>query len=99
MKKTFVLFLIFFIQSCAAVNVRTDDKPEDYSDPSFQKRYNYWWWGLRGEYQINVREICITSPVEQMQTVETPGDILLQIVTLGIYWPRTARVWCGETKS
>lgn len=99
MKKTFALILVLSLQSCAAVNVRTDNQPEDQGDPSFQKTYTYWWWGLGGEHQINVREICITQPVEQMQTVDTVTDSLLRIVTLGIYWPRTARVWCGEAKS
>lgn len=99
MNKIIALFLVLLLQGCAAVNVRTDDQPENQSPPSFQQTYTYWWWGVKGEYRINVREICAGHSVEQMQTIDTFTDSIMRTITLGIYWPRTARVWCGETES
>jgi len=76
--------------------VRTDNGEENNQAPSFQKSYNYWWWGLKGEHSINTREICAGYAVEQMQATYTITDALAGLFTIGIYAPRTARVWCGE---
>lgn len=84
------------VLACSSVNVRTDAKEEERSAPTFQKRYKYWWWGLKGWHSINVREICRNRPVVQMQAVHTFSDSFLHLITLGIYAPRTARVWCLE---
>lgn len=96
MKKILVSIFIFNIYACSSVNVRTDGKLEDSSSPSFQKRYTYWWWGLKGGHSINVREVCEGKRVIQMQAVTTFSDSLLTLITLGVYSPRTARVWCAE---
>ncbi len=98
MKK--ILLLVMFTTSCgcSSVNVRTDGDEEARGRPSFQQRYTYWWWGLRGRHAINVREICGGKAVRQMQAVDTFTDILAGAFTLGIYAPRTARVWCGEAE-
>ena len=99
MNKQMLLAGLILLQSCAAVNVRTDDQPEDLSTPTFQKTYTYWWFGLQGEHRINVREVCMGKPVKQMQTVDSATDSLMRLITLGIYWPRTARVWCAGDES
>ena len=82
--------------SCSSVNIRTDSSRENYAQATFQKRYHYWWWGLKGKHRINVREICNRQRVMQMQAVSRASDILIAISTLGIYTTRTARVWCEE---
>lgn len=84
------------LSGCASVNIRTDKLPESMAAPTFEQNYVYWWWGLSGEYSVNVREVCQGKPVEQMQAVSTFTDSVLAIVTLGIYSRRTARVWCKE---
>ncbi len=96
MKKLTVIFLVIALNACSAVTVRTDNSPETSEPPSFQQRYTYWWWGLKGEHSVNVREICVGRRVEQMQAIYSVGDSLLALFTLGIYSPRTARIWCKE---
>lgn len=83
---------------CSSVTMRTDQQPKNHDTATFQKTYPYWWWGLRGEHDINVREICLGKEVKQMQAVNTFTDSLSILFTLGIYSPRTARVWCKDTK-
>lgn len=97
-KKCFTpVLLICFLTSCAAVNIRTDDQPKNMRPADYEKRYNYFWWGLKGKHQLNVRSICHDKGVEQMQTVHTLTDSVFTLFTLGIYEPRTARVWCSTT--
>lgn len=88
---------IFLLSACAAVNVRTDDQPKTAREADFEQRYHYYWWGFKGKHQLNVRTVCQDQGVEQMQTVYTLRDTVMTLFTLGIYHPRTARVWCSDT--
>lgn len=90
------LILVGLMTGCANVNVRTDNQPEITTPPTFEQSYSFWWWGIEGEYEVNVREICLGKGVEQMQTVATFNDAVITLVTLGIYSKRSARVWCKE---
>ena len=95
--KTFCcLSLIGLMTGCANVNVRTDNMPEVNTAPTFEESYSFWWWGIEGEYEVNVREVCLGKGVEQMQTVATFNDALITLATLGIYSKRSARVWCKD---
>lgn len=98
MKKMMLLIALIAASACSSVNVRTDGQKEAMTPPTFQKSYTFWWWGLKGQHSINVREVCAGAPVKQMQTVDTVSNILSAVFTLGIYSPRTARVWCDEVK-
>ncbi|MGR6872854.1 Bor family protein [Pseudomonas sp. HK3] len=96
MKIISMLLVVISLSACSSVTMRTDDKPKSHAAPTFQKTYTYWWWYSVGEHDVNVREICKGKPVEQIQTITTATDFLAHIFTLGIYAPRTARVWCKE---
>ena len=96
MKKTAIVFFFLWISGCAAVNVSTVNNKEIRTEPTYEKRFPYYWAGLKGKHRINVREICGAREVKQMQAIHTFKDRMYLIVTLGIYAPRTARVWCGE---
>jgi len=95
MKKTIIILFAFLVLSaCSSVTIRTDNQKESTNRPTYQKSFNYWWWGLRGEYDVNVREVCSGNNVTQMQSISRLSDTAFTIITLGIYSPRSARVWC-----
>lgn len=97
MIKNIIIFLVLAcIMGCSSVTLRQDQEPRNEKPATYQKTYNYWWWGLKGEHDINVREICQGNGVDQMQAINTFTNTLSIIFTLGIYSPRTARVWCKE---
>ncbi|BFM08689.1 Bor/Iss family lipoprotein [Halioxenophilus aromaticivorans] len=97
MDKILIAFALAILMSaCSSVTVRTDQLSKNREPPNFQKRYNYYWWGLKGGHAVNVRLECQGKPVEQMQSLYTTSDWLLGLVTVGIYLPRTARIWCME---
>ena len=80
---------------CSTVTVRPSGDERDSSDPTWQERQKFYWLGLSGESHIDVTRVCAGRDVTQMQTQQTVGDWFLGLVTLGIYAPRTAKVWCG----
>ena len=85
--------------ACSPVTIRNDDQAKIYHSADYQKTVSYWWWGLKGEHNINVREACRGLPVQQMQSTSTFTDALSFIFTLGIYMPRTAKIWCQKTNT
>ena len=88
--------MLLTLISCSSVTIRTDGGEENTQAPNVEQQYTYWWWGLQNSYEINVRESCKGQDVEQMQAVYTITDSLSGLFTLGIYSPRTARIWCQE---
>lgn len=84
------------LSACAAVTVQPEQITKQSADTAdYSERKNYFFWGLAGEHRIDVTEICPAGPV-QMQSIQTGVDGLLGVITLGIYAPRTARVWCEQ---
>jgi predicted RND superfamily exporter protein len=96
MRQITILLAIFILSSCSAVTVRTDSERKSQNPPNFEKRYNYYFWGFKGEHKVNVRMVCKGKDIEQIQSIHTFRDNLLALITLGIYSPRTARIWCEE---
>ena len=102
MRAFFIVGLILislFMSACSPVTIRNDGKPKNYQSAHYQKTVTYWWWGLSGEHDITVREACKGLPVDQVQATSTFTDALSFIFTLGIYMPRTAKVWCQQAEA
>lgn len=84
------------VSGCARVtivseaSVKVENKRPDYS-----KKQDFFLFGIIGEEHVDVLDICFDKPVVKMQTLDTFSDRLISSLTLGIYTPRTARVWCG----
>lgn len=89
-----VLIVCLSLGACSSVTMRPYGGEKDVSKPDYQSSKDYYWWGLKGEYEINTTEICQGRRVMQMQSVSTLSDWLQQILTIGIYFPRSAKVWC-----
>ena len=88
--------LILVLTACSSVTMRPYGGEKDTSKPTYQSSKDYYWWGLKNDYEINTTEICQGRRVMQMQSVSTLSDWIFQSITFGIYFPRTAKVWCEE---
>lgn len=98
LKLIIAAIFILLLSACSSVTIRPYGGEKDTSKPTYQDSKNYYWWGLKNEYDINTTEICKGRRVMQMQSVATLSDWLLQTISLGIYFPRTAKVWCEGEK-
>ena len=96
MKKVALLGLALCLSTaaCSTVTIRDQGKQKLTSEPTWEKSENFFFWGLSGTTHINVDEICNNRVASQMQAERTFVDGLLGLITIGIYSPRTARVWC-----
>jgi hypothetical protein len=102
MKKTFFVFSLvlgaMLSHGCSTVTIRDKGSAEISRDANYDSSQAFFFWGLAGEKHIDVREICDKRQVEQLQTQRSFVDGVLTVITLGIYSPRTARVWCARTQ-
>ena len=87
--------IIGAIAGCATVTLTQQGERKISSHPTYEKRQNFFLWGLVGDKYIDTQEVCGPKEVKQMQTQFTFVDELLSFITLGVYAPRTARVWCN----
>ena len=90
------LLILTFLTACQTVTIRPGGgQQEIHSAADYKKPHNFFLWGLVGEKYINVSAICPKRQIKQIQTQSSFWNRVVYIVTLGIYSPKTARVWCG----
>lgn len=99
MKRGIGYFLLLLVAvsfvSCSTVTIRPQGTAKLTSDPTWESSKAFFLWGLIGQANVNVDQICHGRGVKQMQAQDTFVDGLLGTITFGIYMPRTAKVWCN----
>jgi len=90
------LLLCISITSCGTVTIRTQGKSTISSDPTYSKWNHTFLWGWIGAGHVNVAQVCRDRPVVQMQSEQSFSNVLVTVLTLGVYYPRNAYVWCGR---
>ena len=97
MRKLSTLLLITLaitFSGCAAVTITESGLSDFKYRPHYEESKHFFLWGLIGEHHIDVTTICRERPVKQMQTKYSAMDVLYSTLTIGLYLPRTAKVWC-----
>ncbi len=95
MKVIVFIALLALVGGCSTVTIATDSDSKLSSSPDYQKRKNFFFWGLMNEHSVDVNAVCEGERPLQMQSQQTFVDGVLGVVTLGIYAPRSAKVWCS----
>ncbi|HGO5856961.1 Bor family protein [Mannheimia glucosida] len=81
--------------ACTTQTAHIGGKVTDNIKPTKSVTQSFFIGGIGQEETLNVTEICgSTDKVNQVETVLSGSNILVGIVTLGIYTPRTANVYC-----
>lgn len=86
--------VLALLSACSTVTIRPSGGEKVSSAPTYQDSKSYFFWGLAGTQEINVADICGGKKTTQMQSQYTFGDGFKSLITLGIYSPKTAKVWC-----
>lgn len=88
-----LLTLSCILSSCYSVTLRPEGEAKLISEPTAETSYDFFFWGLAKKYNIDGKALC-SGGVRQVQAQTTLVDGLLTVVTIGIYSPRSVRVWC-----
>uniref|UniRef100_UPI004047FFFD Bor family protein n=1 Tax=Rheinheimera sp. TaxID=1869214 RepID=UPI004047FFFD len=86
--------LISFLAACSTVTIQPQQSAKLSSEPTYKDSKPFFLWGLVGEHRVDTAVICDGAEPKQMQSQQTFTDGLLGVITLGIYLPHTAKVWC-----
>jgi len=92
--KILLFSLIVNLASCSTITIISKTSDKLVSNPTFEERKEFYWWGFSGGHRVDVKKICKKSEIQQMQTQQTFKDSLLTIITLGFYSARMIKVWC-----
>ncbi len=94
--KSFLKALLFsvLLSSCSSqiVKVGRDANPPN---PTYDKNQAFFIYGIGQTQEIDGRAICREKGINRIRTKQTFVNVLLQVVTLGIYTPRTLEVYCN----
>ena len=97
MKFWMLVFCSLFFISCQTVTISPSGNKHRLSNmPTYEQSQHFFLLGLIGNKFVNVSSICGDREVLQMQTQSTFLNAFLYGITLGIYTPRTAKVWCSK---
>ncbi len=70
-------------------------QPTQKVTPTYSESQTFFISGIGQEQTVNAAEVCGgAANVAKVQTIQSPKDIALGLVTFGIYTPRTAKVFC-----
>jgi hypothetical protein len=93
-KSLTAVLLLSFLTACSTVTIHPQQSTKLSSEPTYKDSKPFFLWGLVGEHRVDTAAICDGAEPKQMQSQQTFTDGLLGVITLGIYLPHTAKVWC-----
>lgn len=84
-----------WIPGCASATWVKDPSRRTYTDPAYESSRPFLFWGLlsMGE-DVVVETVCRGRGADQITTRTTWTNVLGHVFTLGIYAPKTVRIWC-----
>ena len=94
MKTICSILMLASLAACSSVTIRDKGNAKLSTEPTWSQSESFYFWGLAGTANVDVKQVCGTQKPTQLQTQATITDSLLTFITLGIYAPRTAKVWC-----
>ena len=87
-----VLTFILVLSSCK-IHVRY---PSEFpSKTIITNEANFWFWGLIGEKNYEVNDLCPQGRVYEVKIYSTILQSTYTMLSLGIYSPRTVSIFCS----
>lgn len=96
MKRVCLITLLLLATGCMSTRVVLSPKWDRSQKPAYTDYFDYYWFGFVGHPTVNLTEVCLDQKPMAFQRARMADDIILSVITLGIYTPVTVRVWCGE---
>ena len=88
------IFLMFFTSSCMTQRFYLTDEPLPNREADYNKMQHFFLSGLAQENRINVKNVCNDRGASHIETKLSFVDVILSLISRGIYTPRTAKVYC-----
>lgn len=70
-------------------------QPTQQVTPTYSESQTFFISGIGQAQSVDAAQVCNgAANVAKVQTIQSPKDVALGLVTFGIYTPRTAKVFC-----
>ena len=89
---TLILSIILFLNGC---KVQLNYPSEIPSKSTITFEENFWFWGLIGEKNYEVYDICPEGRVFEIRINTTMMQSVLTAISIGIFSPRTTTIVCS----
>jgi hypothetical protein len=98
--KILITLMLLILPSCSTQRFIFNEKLADQvrnQDPSFKKQGHFILGGLFQRSRFNPKEMCagIDQDLAMVDFIQTSQNISWGVVTLGVYTPREARIYCS----
>ena len=96
--KIIILLFVFALSACAQQGYVVNGKANAQSEPTYEENTGFWFSGIFNQSdEVNAAEICGGADnIAYVDARDSGKNILVAIVTFGIYTPRAKRVYCVE---
>jgi hypothetical protein len=97
MRVLILISLFFSLVHCSHFSVYRNEQQKTLpSEAQVVPTPHYFWGLLPGKNKLVGSELCPNSRIDAAQTGMTTVDVLLTIVTAGIYVPSRAVIYCSK---
>ncbi len=87
--------LALMSQACTTVTAYRGQLVGENVPPDFDEMQSFYFWGLTPSVRVvNTLKVCKGRDAKKYQTTASGWDMAARVLTFGIYFPQTARVWC-----
>mgnify|MGYP001242165339 CR=1 FL=1 len=91
----FLIFVLSFILVISGCRVHVRYPSEFPSKTVITNEETFWFWGLIGEKNYDVNDLCPKGRVYEVKIYNTILQSTYTIFSLGIYSPRTVTIVCS----
>ena len=94
-QKALPLLISLIFTGCATqkIIVKSEDQG---AAPNFIKQQSFFFWGLGQEKPFDAKALCwgTNKDVVRLDVEQSTSDAVLSVITLGVYTPRTVKIYC-----
>lgn len=91
----FYILVFSFLLALSSCKVQVQYPSELPSKTVITNDANFWFWGLIGEENYEVNDLCPLGRVYEVKIYTTIIQSTFTMLSLGIYSPRTVTIFCS----
>ncbi len=99
MKKILVCIgLALTLSACGSdhiIRFNLSPQPEVKTEPVYEGRSHFFFWGMWQEKDYNILNVCPTRGISAIENHWTLYDSLMGSLTMGIYAPESYSIYCN----
>jgi hypothetical protein len=95
LKLILVALMIWQVSACSMVTINPVGHQKLVTKADYRETKVFYFWGFKGKHEIDVNHLCLHSEVVQMQTMHSLSNVVFSVLSFGLYYPVTVRVWCS----